>query len=70
MDAERTQAMAEGDLRALGMSKKASKRFTSMLNRLATSTLHRVSSFGSMSSVNKRLSKSDRDSTNENFIDS
>jgi hypothetical protein len=70
MDAERTQAMAEGDLRALGMSKKASKRFTSMLNRLATSTLHRVSSFGSMSSVNKRLSKSDRDSTDENFIDS
>ena len=68
MDAKRARALAEGDLRALGMSKKASKRFSSMLNSLAASTLlQRVPSFGSVSSIRKRLSKSERESMG-NFL--
>ncbi|KAL3807215.1 hypothetical protein ACHAXA_001543 [Cyclostephanos tholiformis] len=44
LDADRVQALAEGDLRALGMSKKASRRFKSFLNRLGASTSSRVPS--------------------------
>jgi hypothetical protein len=68
LDAERARALAEGDLRALGMSKKASKRFSSMLNSLAASTLlQRVPLFGSVSSIRKQLSKSERESMG-NFL--
>jgi len=46
-------ALAKGDLRALGMSKKASRRFRSMFNVLGkqttSATLERISSLGSLS---------------------
>ncbi len=37
LDSDRAKALADGDLRALGMSKKAGKRFKSFLNRLGAS---------------------------------
>ncbi len=42
LDADRVQALAEGDLRTLGMSKKASRRFKSILNRLGASLFNLV----------------------------
>jgi hypothetical protein len=57
LDADRVQALAEGDVRKLGLSKKASRRFKSMLNRLGASTMPRRPSSGSMSKDRKRLGK-------------
>ena len=68
LDADRVQALAEGDIRKLGLSKKASRRFKSMLNRLGASTISRTSSSGSISKDKKRLGKSERERM-ENFLD-
>ncbi len=68
LDADRVQALAEGDIRKLGLSKKASRRFKSMLNRLGASTMSRTSSSGSISKDKKRLGKSERERMG-NFLD-
>ncbi|KAL3789388.1 hypothetical protein ACHAW5_010183 [Stephanodiscus triporus] len=68
LDADRVQALAEGDLRALGMSKKASRRFKSILNRLGASTVPRITSSRSMSLDKKKLSNSERERMG-NFLD-
>lgn len=52
LDWETIQALANGDLRALGMSKKASKRFRKMFSRLGRHTiagLPKIQSSGSLS---------------------
>jgi hypothetical protein len=68
LDADRVQALAEGDIRKLGLSKKASVRFKSMLNRLGASRMQRIPSSGSMSKDKKRLVKLERERTGS-FLD-
>ena len=68
LDADRVQALAEGDVRKLGLSKKASGHFKSMLNRLGASTMPRRPSSGWMSKNRKQLGKLERERMG-NFLD-
>lgn len=56
LDKETCCALAKGDLRQLGMSKKASKKFKTMFKRLG-----RIPSSSSMTSLAKRTSDKDED---------
>ena len=61
LDWETIQALANGDLRALGMSKKASKRFRKMFSRLGRHTiagLPKIQSSGSLSGTLGRIPSS------------
>lgn len=62
LDSETIQALAAGDLRALGMSKKASKRFKNMFNALGRNsvpTLPRIPSSGTLPTDKCPLRKSE-----------